>query len=147
MVQKETNGFSKDTLVVTLILLSANTGTAIQLWSCIISHQTEGNSLSCLVSICLSFDMHQLWIWNNGEDRFYETQFSHLLPRNGLFCFLAQLIASIFPSVPRTPNPPGTNTPLYGGRTESWSQFISSNTMICVFFFFWCAHLALRNTC
>lgn len=35
-----------------------------------------------------------------------------LLPRNGLLCFLAQLIASIFPSVPRTPNPPGTKTPL-----------------------------------
>lgn len=36
-----------------------------------------------------------------------------LLPRYGLFCFLAQLMASIFPSVPRTPNPPGTNTPLW----------------------------------
>lgn len=34
------------------------------------------------------------------------------VPRKGLFCFLAQLIASILPSVPLVPKPPGTNTPL-----------------------------------
>lgn len=34
------------------------------------------------------------------------------LPRNGFFCFLAQEMAWIFPSVPRTPNPPGTRMPL-----------------------------------
>ena len=35
-----------------------------------------------------------------------------LIPKKGFFCFLAQLMAWILPSVPRTPKPPGTNTPL-----------------------------------
>lgn len=35
------------------------------------------------------------------------------LPRKGFFCFRAQEMACIFPSVPRTPNPPGTSTPLF----------------------------------
>lgn len=39
--------------------------------------------------------------------------FSYSLPKKGFFCFRAQAIAWIFPSVPRTPNPPGTSTPLY----------------------------------
>lgn len=34
-------------------------------------------------------------------------------PKKGFFCFLAQEIAWILPSVPRTPNPPGTRTPLH----------------------------------
>ena len=37
---------------------------------------------------------------------------SYSLPKKGFFCFRAQEIAWIFPSVPRTPNPPGTSTPL-----------------------------------
>lgn len=36
----------------------------------------------------------------------------HLLPRNGIFFSRAYLMAFIFPSVPRAPNPPGTITPL-----------------------------------
>lgn len=35
-----------------------------------------------------------------------------LVPRKGFFCFLAQLMAWIFPSVPLTPKPPGTRMPL-----------------------------------
>lgn len=41
-----------------------------------------------------------------------------LLPKKGLFCFRAQLIASIFPSVPLIPKPPGTNTPLWGKKEQ-----------------------------
>lgn len=41
------------------------------------------------------------------------------LPRKGFFCFRAQEIAWIFPSVPRTPNPPGTSTPLFKRREHS----------------------------
>lgn len=37
----------------------------------------------------------------------------HFSPKKGFFCFLAQEIAWILPSVPRTPNPPGTSTPLH----------------------------------
>lgn len=44
---------------------------------------------------------------------FIKLKLFSLLPRNGFFCFLAQLIASILPSVPLTPKPPGTNTPLW----------------------------------
>lgn len=43
-------------------------------------------------------------------------------------------MASIFPSVPRTPNPPGTSTPLWGERAERWPQFIKYD-----------AHLALSR--
>lgn len=53
-----------------------------------------------------------------------QRSFESPLPKNGLFCFLAQLIASILPSVPLTPKPPGTNTPLWGGRKERPPQFI-----------------------
>lgn len=34
------------------------------------------------------------------------------LPKKGFFCVRAQLIARIFPSMPRIPKPPGTKTPL-----------------------------------
>lgn len=34
------------------------------------------------------------------------------IPKYGILFFLAHLAASIFPSAPRDPNPPGTRTPL-----------------------------------
>lgn len=44
------------------------------------------------------------------------------LPRNGLFCFLAQLIARILPSVPLIPKPPGTKTPLWEWRKDQHTR-------------------------
>lgn len=47
--------------------------------------------------------------------------FKHIFsPRKGFFCFLAQEMAWIFPSVPRTPKPPGTKTPLNKKEEVSW---------------------------
>ena len=37
------------------------------------------------------------------------------IPRKGTFCSRAYLMASIIPSVPRCPKPPGTRMPLGGG--------------------------------
>jgi hypothetical protein len=34
------------------------------------------------------------------------------IPKNGIFCSLAYLIARSMPSVPRMPKPPGTRIPL-----------------------------------
>lgn len=51
-----------------------------------------------------------------------QKSYKSFLPRNGLFCFLAQLIASILPSVPLTPKPPGTNTPLWAERKQHQTQ-------------------------
>ena len=39
-------------------------------------------------------------------------QIQYTIPRNGTLLVLAQLTARILPSVPRTPNPPGTRIPL-----------------------------------
>lgn len=63
-----------------------------------------------------------------------------VLPRYGLFCFLAQLMASIFPSVPLRPNPPGTNTPLWEeGKRSHLINFIYllSHLIICLLTGLW----------
>jgi hypothetical protein len=40
------------------------------------------------------------------------------MPRNGFLVSRHHLQASIFPSIPRLPKPPGTTTPL---KTEKWT--------------------------
>ncbi len=67
-------------------------------------------------------------IWE-GRQIIWDKKVLNLSPRNGLFCFLAQLIASILPSVPLTPKPPGTNTPLWAGRKEVYYGLILTQTL------------------
>lgn len=49
-----------------------------------------------------------------------------LSPRKGFLCFLAQPMAWIFPSVPLTPKPPGTRTPL---RREAGKRHVSERPL------------------
>ena len=56
------------------------------------------------------FDSHNLCLFTGSRGTF--SCLSYSLPKKGFFCFRAQEMAWIFPSVPRTPNPPGTSTPL-----------------------------------
>ena len=53
------------------------------------------------------------------------------MPRKGIFVSLANLIAEIFPSIPRLPNPPGIKIPSYRLVLQKPISFSSNSESIC----------------
>ena len=53
------------------------------------------------------------------------------MPRKGISVSLANLIAEIFPSIPRLPNPPGIKIPSYRLFLSKPMSFSSNSESIC----------------
>lgn len=85
------------------------------------THLQENTNQSSPVFTVSDMTINFSWthLKNNDHSIMYVRQCgypdSYPVPRKGFFWFLAQLMAWIFPSVPLTPNPPGTRMPLKRG--------------------------------
>lgn len=96
------------------------------------THLQENTNQSSPVFTVSDMTINFSWthLKNNDHSIMYVIQCgypdSYPVPRKGFFWFLAQLMAWIFPSVPLTPNPPGTRMPLKRGGGHSWWNYRSN---------------------
>ena len=76
-------------------------------------------------------NLHSLIVYSNST---IDNCIPRQRPRNGILFSLAYLMAVIFPSIPRSPNPPGTRIPCTSPRTSAtFSSFSSSESTHLIF--------------